>query len=258
MHLVHPERSTFTLPVLLAAGAVSCALANPCAAQSLHGSAASINRMYRQARAERFSFYETPQGVRRAVAAGRLERLRPNSDYTLFEVGYPYVRPATRTFVERLGAQYRAACHEPLEVTSAVRPATRQPANSVRRSVHPTGMAVDLHKPADAKCRSWLRETLSDLEGAGVLEATEEFAPPHFHVAVFATPYTRYVAERERASRAVVVAQTGVSKYRVRRGDALWDIAREYDTTVKAIQSANGLNGATIQPGDVLLIPHRQ
>jgi hypothetical protein len=172
--------------------------ASPCAAQSLEGSNASINRMYRHARAERLSFYETPRGVRNAVAAGRLVRLAPNDDYTLHKVGYPYARPTTLTFVERLGAQYRAACDEPLPITSAVRPATRQPANSVGRSVHPTGMAIDLRKPDDAKCRRWLRDTLLELERAGVIEATEEFGPPHFHVAIFPTPYRRYVAERTR------------------------------------------------------------
>jgi uncharacterized protein DUF5715 len=132
------------------------------------------------------------------VAAGRLVKLEPDADVELHRVSYPYVRPTTQTFVERLGEQYRAACGERLEVTSAVRPATRQPANSVARSVHPTGMAVDLHKSGDPTCRRWLRTTLRDLEARGVLEATEEFAPPHFHVAVFPTPYRRYVATRTR------------------------------------------------------------
>src|SRR5262249_3709552 len=122
-------------------------------------------------------------------------------DFTLHQVAYPFVQPATLTFVRRLAAQYRAACGEPLEITSAVRPATRQPPNSVAQSVHPTGMAVDLHKPNDAACRRWLQETLLELESAGVLEATEEFAPPHFHVAVYPTPYARYVA-RQRVAQA--------------------------------------------------------
>jgi hypothetical protein len=179
------------------------ATAAPCAAQSLAGSNASIDRMYRHARAEKLSFYETPRSVRKAVETGRLVRLVPNGNFTLHEVGYPFVRPATATFVERLGAQYRQACGEPLEITSAVRPATRQPGNSVKKSVHPTGMAVDLHKPESAACRSWLRRTLLELENAGVLEATEEFAPPHFHVAVYPTPYMRYVAKRARAARSL-------------------------------------------------------
>ena len=244
---------------MIAGTALSALAAAPSAAQSLSGSTASINRMYRHARAEKLSFYETPGGVRRAVDAGRLERLTPDSNFTLHAVGYPFVRTTTHTFVERLGAQYRAACGEPMEVTSAVRPATRQPANSAARSVHPTGMAVDLHKPEDAKCRRWLRETLIELEGRGVIEATEEFAPPHFHVAVYPTPYRQYVAERTRpmtrlAQSAASAAAAPVT-YRVRRGDTLWSIARAHDTTVEAIRNANDLGSSVIQPGDTLVVP---
>ena len=166
------------------------------AAQSLRGSQGSIDRMYRQARTERLSFFETPASVRRQVAAGRLVRLVPGEGFTVHRVAYPFVRPATRTFVQRLGAQYRAACGERLVVTSAVRPATRQPANSAARSVHPTGMAVDLRKPKDPRCLRWLRTVLLDLERADLIEATEEYAPPHFHVAVFPTAYRRYAAAR--------------------------------------------------------------
>lgn len=67
------------------------------------------------------------------------------------------------------------------------------------RSVHPTGMAVDLRKSHVPACLHWLRSTLLSLEKAGVLEATEEFSPPHFHVAVFPTAYSRYVELLTRA-----------------------------------------------------------
>lgn len=228
-------------------------------AQSLHGSRASINRMYRHARSEHFSFFETARGVRHAVAAGWLVRLTPDSNFVLHEVGYPFVRPATRTFVTRLAAQYVAACGEPLVVTSAVRPATRQPPNSTARSVHPTGMAVDLRKPQDAPCLHWLRSTLLELEDDGLLEATEEWSPPHFHVAVFTTPYTRYVARRERAEHATHLASGAAAHatpYTVRAGDTLWSIAHEYDTSVEAITQANDLDDDTIRPGQELRIPN--
>ena len=182
---------------------LSTLLASPAiaGAQSLRGSRESIDRMYRQARSERLSFFETPSIVRRQVAAGRLVRLEPGTRFTLHRVTYPFARPATRTFVQRLGAQYRDACGERLVVTSAVRPATRQPANSASRSVHPTGMAVDLRKPTNPRCLRWLRTVLLDLERAGLIEATEEYAPPHFHVAVFPTAYRRYAATRDRDGR---------------------------------------------------------
>lgn len=219
------------------------------AAQSLRGSISSVNRMYRQARAEDFSFFETTASVRRAVAAGVLVRLdEKGRDFELAEVGYPFVRRATLTFVERLGAQYHESCGEPLVVTSAVRPETRQPPNSTERSVHPTGMAVDLRHPDNPKCLRWLREALLGLEELGVIEATEEHHPAHFHVAVFSTAYTKYVAVRH--------ASVAVATYVVRSGDTLSEIARDHDVTVKAIIRANSLEDDTIMPGQELRIPN--
>jgi LysM repeat protein len=230
------------------------------AAQSLRGSQSSIDRMYKHARAEGLSFYETPAGVRKAAKQGRLVRLEPGADFELHAVRYPYVRPSTRLFVERLAAQYKDECGESLVVTSAVRPATRQPANSAELSVHPTGMAVDLRKPLNARCLRWLRSTLLDLENEDLLEATEEHAPAHFHVAVFPTEYTRYAAARandESGTRTQLAtrAKSGSATYTVHAGDTLWEIARTHDTTVDAITTANDLSGEVIQPGQELRIP---
>ena len=168
-------------------------------AQSLRGSRASINRMYNQAKAEDFTFLETTAGVRKFAANGLLVRLKAGNDFALHRVSFPYVRPQVRTFVERLSEQYRDACGERLVVTSAVRPSTRQPYNSTERSVHPTGMAVDLRKPSKASCLKWLRNTLISLEKSRVIEATEERSPAHFHVAVFPSKYEQYVAARIKA-----------------------------------------------------------
>ena len=180
-------KSAVLAAALLLAGAPSAE------AQSLRGSLASISRMHRQAVRERLPFYETSAGVRNAVRKGKLVRLRTTHGVTYDKVRWPYVQAETRTFAERLGAQYREACGQRLVITSAVRPATRQPANASARTVHPTGMAIDLRKPK-GQCLRWLRNTLLDLEQAGVLEATEEYGPPHFHVAVFPSRYERYLA----------------------------------------------------------------
>ena len=248
------------IPFAVAAACTGPLTAPRAEAQSLRGSQSSIDRMYRHARSEGLSFYETPAGVRKAVKQGRLVRLEPDRTFSLHAVGYPYVRPSTRLFVERLAQQYEDACGEPLIVTSAVRPATRQPANSAERSVHPTGMAVDLRKPHNSKCLRWLRSTLLDLENDDLLEATEEHSPAHFHVAVFPTAYTRYAAARARAesgTRTQLASHTpsGGATYKVHEGDTLWDIAKSHDTTVDAILSANDLSDDIIQPGQELRIP---
>jgi len=242
---------------------ISVSLASDAAAQSLRGSRTSVDLMYRQARNHELHFYETSAGVRKAAERGEFVRLRGNADYQLANVSHPYVLPATETFVNRLAAQYRAACGEKLVVTSAVRPKSLRLANSTDKSVHPTGMAVDLRKPSKGSCLSWLRRTLSSLDGAGVIEATEEFRPPHFHVAVFPNPYRRYVlarggtvrvAARESSSTADAPASGGRT-YRVRKGDSLWAIARRNRVSVELIQSANDLSSTNIRAGQVLRIP---
>lgn len=50
------------------------------------------------------------------------------------------------------------------------------------------------------------------------------------------------------------IASGQTVKYRVRRGDSLWEIARRHGTTVKAIQALNGLGGTYLRAGQVLTI----
>lgn len=164
-------------------------------AQSLRGSHQSVRYAYAYARHHDLDLYRSASDVRRAVRDGDLVRLRPNGHFTLHRVSFPYVTPTTRTFVERLARQYDEACGAPLEITSAVRPTRRQPANSSPMSVHPAGIALDLHRPT-GRCLTWLRQTLLTLESEQVLDATEEHHPAHFHVIVFGEPYRRYLASR--------------------------------------------------------------
>lgn len=257
--------------LVLAATAGAALLPATADAQSLRGSRASINRMYRQAVAHDLYFYQTSDGVERAIDRGRFERLRPTADVEIHQVSYPYVTATTKLFVERLGEQYRDACGEALVVTSALRPDSDQPANSTERSVHPTGMAIDLRRPRNGKCLRWLRTTLLALEKRGVLEATEERRPPHFHVAVFPSSYGRYVGGRaaaqvaastdeepvQPAARAVTVSAKRAApvRYEVRRGDTLWHIARRYRTTIAELKSLNRLRSSTLRPGQTLLVP---
>lgn len=160
---------------------------------TLQGSRASMIRQNQVAKEEDFTFLRTPSQVERFVAEGYLVPVEGNEDYRLANVSYPYARPALRTFVERLAAQYRAGCGEMLVVTSLTRPQSLQPANAHALSVHPTGMAVDLRVSQRASCREWLEGALLSLEAGGLLDATRERNPPHYHIAVFPGVYTAHV-----------------------------------------------------------------
>ena len=162
-------------------------------AQTLRGSTSTMQRQNRVAQQHDYTFLRTSSQVRRFVSSGYLERMNGNADYKLAGVSHPYARPAVRLFVERLAGQYRAACGEKLVVTSLTRPVLEQPRNASDLSVHPAGMAVDLRVSKKRSCVRWLENTLLSLEKQGVLDATRERRPPHYHVALYPEPYTRYV-----------------------------------------------------------------
>lgn len=170
---------------------------SPVAAQSLRGSHASVNLMYRRAVSGGLDFYETPNAMNRAVLRGELVALTGNAHYEVVKVRTPYVRPETKAFLDDLALDYHRACGTPMVVTSATRPMSRRLANGSSLSVHPTGMAVDLRKPT-GRCLTWLRRTLLAEERRGVIEATEERRPPHFHVAVLPSGYEKASARRRR------------------------------------------------------------
>lgn len=223
-------------------------------AQSLAGSKASLDRQNEQAHAHDYSYLERPKDVRRFVESGLLVPVQGNANYQLASVSFPHARPAVRTFIRRLGRQYRSACGEPLVVTSLVRPHSRQPRNASDESVHPTGMAVDLRRSRKASCRRWLERVLLQLEGQGVLEATRERRPPHYHVALFPRPYLHYIGARS-AQPAPPPQTAEGSTYRVRRGDSLWRIAKRYGTTCDRLAKANGLHGTRLLAGQILRLP---
>ena len=242
----------------------------PLSAQSLRGSQTSVTRMYNHAQAADLHFFTSGRGIRNAAEDGSLVKLQPNQNYTLVGVSYPYARPVTRTFLERLSAQYRSACGERLVVTSAARPRSLHLINSVSKTVHPTGMALDIRRSNRASCRNWLRSTLLSLEGDGVLEATEEHNPPHFHVAVFPGPYSEYL--REKSVRTPAITKTAATtrtdapvkrtpvesptrRHKVRSGESLWAIARQNGVSVARLKAANSLSSSTIRAGQTLVLP---
>lgn len=188
------------LVALLLMATSFAAWAEPSAAQSLRGSNASVNLMYRRAVRGRLDFYETTTEVKRAVVRGELVRLTGNAHYVVANVRMPYVRPETKAFVTDLAIGYHRACGTRMVITSATRPMSRKLANGSSLSVHPTGMAVDLRKPS-GRCRTWLRRTLLSAERRGAIEATEERRPPHFHVAVLPSQYEKVAARDKTAAR---------------------------------------------------------
>lgn len=234
-------------------------------AQSLRGSPRSLDLQNRQARAHDFSYLNTSGQVSRFVRLGLLVPMEGNGDYELARVSYPYAREELKVFVERLAQQYRAGCGEKLVVTSLTRPQSGQPRNASPRSVHPTGMAVDIRVSDRYACRVWLERVLLDLERKGLVEATRERYPPHYHIAVFPEPYRRYVAGLVRSEASARLASSSgapapkpePARYRVDRGDTLWGIARQVGVTVDELKEANGLDSARIYAGQVLTLPQR-
>jgi len=248
-----------------------CALAmsSTLEAQSLRGSSASLDLQNRIAREHDFTYLGTPDQVRSFVSLGYLVPVRANRDFDLHQVSFPYARPEAAIFIERLASQYRQACGQKLVVTSLTRPMSNQPANASPRSVHPTGMAIDLRISTDQRCRNWLENTLLQLEATGVLDVTRENRPPHYHVALFPTQYVTYVAALE-ARFAESVASFAAeeegetegeegavdfAQYRVRRGDTLWTIAQRLGTTVEEIRQHNELSTSRIYVGQVIVVP---
>jgi LysM repeat protein len=235
-------------------------------AQTLRGGTESLDRQNHQAQAHNFTYLATPADVRRYVEQGHLVPVVANRDFDVHNVSFPYARPEVRLFIERLASQYRAACGEKLVVTSLTRPQSNQPWNASSRSVHPTGMAIDLRRSQKASCRNWLESTLLSLEGQGLLEAIYERNPPHYHVSVYPRPYAQYVARITGNERVVAQAATQAASsdtrleldfvnHRVARGETLSRIATRYSVAVSRLRSENNLRGDRINAGQTLRVP---
>ena len=214
-------------------------------AQTLRGSKYSVQRQYDIAVEDRLAFVARSSEIQALVESGQLLEIEENHNLILHDVSNPYGGLGVKLLLDRLSGQYRAACGERLTVTSLLRPRNRQPANASSNSVHPAGMAVDLRIPNRGRCRSWLEQTLLSLEAYGVLDVTRERHPPHYHVAVFTTPYQDYVASLAGSNR----------EYLVRPGDSLWKIAQTVGISLAQLRAANGISGDFIDVGQRLRIP---
>jgi hypothetical protein len=179
--------------------------------EALRGSKASVEKMYDFARRNRFPFYLTPYTLDQAIAKGTLVPLTGDANYELTGgVGFSYATAEARDFITQFAPQYVAACGEPLVVTSAARPTSRQPRNANPHSVHPTGIAVDIRRPYPGPCLEWVRGALAKLESRGIIEATEERHPVHLHLAVLKATGAR-VALPDLTKRVSVARQPAAS-----------------------------------------------
>jgi len=259
---------THVLVGALTSGLLLAAAPPAAEAQSLLGSRLSMLRQSRAAQLHGYTYLQTAGEVEEFARKGLLVRVGRTSSLRLAGPSFPYARPEVDTFLERLSEQYRDACGEPLYVTSLTRPLNRQPRNASHLSVHPTGMAVDLRRSRRASCRKFLEKTLVHLEDKGVLEATRENRPPHYHVSLFPEAYTRYLAGRGVRETQVAKAKPGsggsakassaaVKRYKIARGDSLWAIARRHGVSVAQLRRANGnlSSPRALRPGQVIDIP---
>lgn len=251
-------------PRTLRAGALALALgllaAGAAEGQSLRGSRASLDRQNRVAQGHDYTYLRDADQLYRFVNAGYLIPVRGNRDFDLHAVSYPFARPEVELFIRRLAAQYRETCGEKLVVTSLTRPRNRQPRNASEQSVHPTGMALDLRLSRNRNCRDWLESVLLDLESAGLLEATRERYPAHYHVALFPRPYVQYVERvTEQPAQLLQRMANGPAietvEHYVRPGESLWTIAREYGTSVDHLRAENRLRSNRILVGQTLVVP---
>lgn len=236
--------------LVTAAASLVCllSLATQSPAQSLRVTASSMDLQNQQATLHGFTFADTPRDLLQLVESEVLVPVRSNQDFAVKKgVAYPYARPEVSDFVAQLGRRYREACGEQLVVTSLTRPRTRQPRNASRRSVHPTGMAMDLRRSWHRSCRSWLEVTLLTLEANGVLDAMVESRPPHYHIALFPTAWRQ---------RGIEILERGrLTHYEVASGDTLWKIAQRHNTDVFSVKQVNGLRSNRIYVGQVLRLP---
>ena len=217
-------------------------------AQSLRVSRSSMDLQNQQAAMHGFTFARTSDDVQSLIDSGSLVPVRGNKYFEVKEgVTFPYARREVRDFITDLGRHYYEACGEQLVVTSLTRARNRQPRNASKRSVHPTGMAMDLRRSWDRGCRSWIEMTLLTLEVNGILDAMLESRPPHYHIALFPAAWKNRGAE--------ILDRGEPTHYQVSRGDTLWKIAKRHNTDVYSVKKINGLRSDSIYIGQVLRLP---
>lgn len=249
---------------------------------SLRGSASSLDRQNRAANQASLKRHRTPRELMKSVKRGKLVRVTGRGRFELHNVSYPYAHPDLKTFLGQLARAFQRVCRLDLVVTSLARPISTQPRNASIRSVHPTGIAADLRLPPKF-CRAKLEPILLRLEEEGVIEATRERRPPHYHITINppafrralragggklealtqrarsraprATKRRRTVSRRARHHHSGARSKASRGPYRVRSGDTLWGLAQRWKVTVASIKRVNRLRSTKLSLGQLLKIP---
>lgn len=167
---------------------------------SLHGSHRSMDAQIHEAKRSDLSFIDDDEALERMIRGGYLVPIPVNDhlmvDYRLDEKWH-FVRPWTAHFLLDLARDFHKKFGRKLQVNSAVRTVERQEEirrqngnaaapDGHRRSVHPTGAAIDIGKIGlDEPHILWLSVRLLRLEERGLIEATSERRQLVFHVMVF-------------------------------------------------------------------------
>lgn len=135
---------------------------------------------------------------------GVLVELEENEYIKFFNVTRPFVLPVVKRFVERLAIEYTAVGCGRLGVNGAARDIAYQAkfSNSHPKSVHPTGMAVDLRRETPKSteainCQSWLDRVLLSIEKSKRLDVTFEKHPAHYHVVVVPDAYEDFLERKK-------------------------------------------------------------
>jgi hypothetical protein len=201
-------------------------------ADSLRGGRAPRAEAYQEAKKHQVPFVSSEAEIKTLLQQDRLVRLVSETHFEVDEqVSYPYVLPEVRIFAQRMGEYLHEVCGERMVITSALRLTTQKLRNSISDTVHPTGMALDIRLPP-RKCRKWFEARKKYLEYKGVIQATRERWPPHYHVVVYPKQYAMYISES---------ANRDLALYEIQRGDTLSDIALLFGTTITELVIINGL-----------------
>jgi len=203
-----------------AAGMVLLGATGAAGFTTLGGSHAKMVRQNTVAHEDHYEFAQTPADIARLVIEHQLVALPGSADYTTKGVSFAFARPQVLYFVERLAYEYHQACGQPLVITSLVRPISLRLRGSSPLSVHPAGIAADLHIPDAPACRTWLVNRLLALAANNVLDVTEEHHPPHLHVAVFPNAYMAWAAKQPAVPVALPGRQPAVGRLATRPASA--------------------------------------